>query len=71
MIETPQLYTPAEVADILKVTRRCVYNYMADEKLVSLKVGRYRRITAESLQAFLNAQISTDKEKREKARAEK
>ncbi len=54
MIEAPQLYTPAEVAALLKVSRRTVYAYIASGKLASVKVGHYRRISAQALDSFIH-----------------
>ena len=54
MIEAPQLYTPSEVAVILKVSRRTVYSYIASRQLASVKVGHYRRISAQALDAFIH-----------------
>jgi excisionase family DNA binding protein len=50
----PQFYTPAEVADHLKVTRRTVYTYIHTGQLPATKVGpKQFRITLADLTAFL------------------
>lgn len=46
-------YTPAEVADLLRVCRATVYNLTASGDLRMIKVGRASRILAADLDAFL------------------
>lgn len=46
-------YTLAEVAEILKVTRRTVYSYVKDGKIPATKVGRQWRVTEQALKEFL------------------
>lgn len=46
-------YTPDEVAEILKVTRRTVYNYIKNEDLKAVKIGKYLRISGTNLQEFI------------------
>lgn len=48
-----KLYTPAEVAEILKLTRKSIYNYIESGKLKSVQFGREHRITEEELQRFI------------------
>lgn len=50
-----KVYALDEVADILKVTRRTVYTYIKTGKLKAAKIGKYWRVTQESLQEFLAA----------------
>lgn len=49
------LYTLQEVADILKVSRQTIYNYVTAKKLKAYKPGGQReyRVTEEDLQAFI------------------
>lgn len=47
-------YTLEEVADMLKVTKRTLYNHIKSGKLKAVKMGKYWRVTAESLQELLN-----------------
>lgn len=47
------LYTPKEVAEILKVSRNTVYRYISSGKLKACYVGRSRRISKEELNRFL------------------
>lgn len=49
-----KVYTLDEVADILKVTKRTLYNYVKEGKLQAFKMGKYWRITDDKLQAFLS-----------------
>ena len=48
-----KLYTTAEVAEILKVTQRTVYNYLKAKKLKAAKVGRDWLITESNLKKFI------------------
>lgn len=50
-----QLYTTKEVADILKVTQRTIYNYIDSGQLRAQKIGKAWRISSESLKEFINA----------------
>lgn len=50
-------YTPDEVAELLKVTRRSVYTWIKDDKIAAVKVGASWRIPAsavEKITAFGN-----------------
>lgn len=49
-----KVYTITEVADILKVTKRTIYNYIEAGQLKATKVGREWRIRHEDIQAFLS-----------------
>ena len=49
-----KVYTLDEVADILKVSRRTLYTYVKEGKLPAVKMGKYWRISQESLQAFIS-----------------
>lgn len=50
-----KVYTLEEVADILKVTRRTIYTYIKKGKLPAVKMGKYWRVTEESLRQFVSA----------------
>lgn len=50
-----KVYTLEEVCDILKVTKRTVYNYIKANKLHAVKMGKYWRVTEENLKAFLES----------------
>lgn len=47
-------YTPAEVAEILKVKRQTVYTWIREGRLQADKIGRTRRISEEDLNKFVN-----------------
>lgn len=53
------IYTLDEVADILKVTRRTIYTYVKEGKLQAFKIGRYWRVTEESLKKIASTGIDT------------
>ena len=46
-------YTLVEVAEILKVTRRTIYNYIKQGKIPATKVGHQWRVTEQALKEFL------------------
>ena len=45
----PAVYTPAEAATILKVTRRTIYNWVRSKKLRAFKIGGSVRIREKDL----------------------
>ena len=48
-----KVYTIDEVADLLQVTRRTVYNYIKSGKLKARKIGKYWRVTSKALEELL------------------
>ncbi|MDI6452978.1 helix-turn-helix domain-containing protein [Peloplasma aerotolerans] len=48
-----KLYTIDEVAGILKVTQRTIYNYIKSGMLKAIKIGKYWRINHVDLERFL------------------
>lgn len=48
-----KVYTLNEVSEILKVTRRTLYNYVREGKLQAVKVGKYWRVTDSNLRSFI------------------
>lgn len=50
----PELLTPAEVAALLRVTRRTVYQWITDGRLPALRAGGRWRIRREDIEAFLH-----------------
>ena len=48
-----KIYTLEELAQILTVTRRTLYNYIKSGKLKALKVGKRWRVTQKQLDDFL------------------
>ena len=61
-----RVYTLDEVADILKVTKRTLYNYVKAGKLPAVKMGKYWRVTSEGLQAFISTGSPVLEENRRK-----
>ena len=53
MAEAIKVYTLEEVIDILKVSRRTIYNYIKADQLKAIKVGREWRVTEKALAMFL------------------
>lgn len=51
--EQKQYYSLAEVATILGVTRRSIYNYLEAGKIKAIKVGRVWRVNASDLQEIM------------------
>ena len=47
------LYTLEEIKEILKVTRRTLYNYIKSGNLKAIKIGKYWRIKQSDLEEFL------------------
>lgn len=50
-----EFFTPEEVADRFKVTRRTIYRWIKEGRLQSVKVGDLVRITKSALEEFLKA----------------
>ena len=50
-----KVYTLDEICEILKVTKRTMYNYIRAGKLKAVKMGKYWRVTEENLRAFIEA----------------
>ncbi|SBT69203.1 DNA binding domain-containing protein, excisionase family [Micromonospora sediminicola] len=48
-------YTPTEAAALLGVGRTKVYELIASGQIVSIRIGRSRRIPAKALRAFVEA----------------
>ena len=49
-----RVYTLNEVADILKVTKRTLYTYVKEGKLPAVKMGKYWRVSQDTLEAFIS-----------------
>ena len=49
-----KVYTTEEVAEILQVTKRTVYNYIKAGTPKAVKIGKYWRITAKNLEQFIS-----------------
>ena len=61
-----KVFTLDEVADILKVSRRTLYTYVKEGKLPAVKMGKYWRVSQESLQAFISTGTPILEENRRK-----
>jgi excisionase family DNA binding protein len=48
-----KLYTIDEIAEILKVTQRTIYNYIKSGSLKAIKIGKYWRVKQSDLEQFL------------------
>jgi len=55
MDQTSQLLTVAEVADWLRVEPRYVYRLASSGELIRVYIGRYVRIPAISVEAYIDA----------------
>ncbi len=51
--ESPLLYRPEEVADLLGCSRVTVYALLNRSELGSVKIGRLRRIPRESVESYI------------------
>jgi excisionase family DNA binding protein len=49
-----KIYELEELAEILKVTRRTLYNCIKDGRLKANKIGKTWRVTEENLDRFIN-----------------
>ena len=54
MIMVSKVYTPKEVAEILKTSERTVQEMFRSRKLKGIKVGKSWRISDEELQFFID-----------------
>jgi len=53
MADGIKLYALNEVADILKVTRRTIYTYVNEGKLEAVKIGKFWRVSEDTLKNFI------------------
>lgn len=53
-MENLTLYTVDEVAEILKVTKRTLYNFIKQGDIKAIKIGKYWRIRYIDLEKFIN-----------------
>lgn len=47
------VYTVDDIAELLQVSQRTVYDYLRSGKLKGKKIGKYWKVTEEALRAFL------------------
>ena len=52
-MEKITVYTLKEVAEILKVSRQTIYNYLKAGRLKATKIGKEYRVTKEDLEEFI------------------
>jgi excisionase family DNA binding protein len=55
-----QVYTPEEIAEKLKMSKLTVMNWLRSGKLKGLKAGRYWRVRASDLNAYLTRMRQED-----------
>lgn len=55
-----RVYTTDEVQELLKVTKRTLYNYIKAGQIKAIKVGRNWRITEDALKDFLEKGTDTN-----------
>lgn len=52
------LYTVDDIAEVLKVTQRTLYNYIKSGSLKAVKIGKYWRVKHQDLVDFINTGTS-------------
>jgi len=57
-VDNFKLYTIEEIASILKVTERTIYNYIKGGDLSAIKIGKYWRIKHADLENFLSSRTT-------------
>ena len=60
-----RVYTLEEVCDILSITKRTAYNYINAGYLNAFKMGKYWRVTEESLRDFTQHNTPVVKERKD------
>lgn len=58
-MEKITVYTLKEVAEILKVSRQTIYNYLKAGRLKATKIGKEYRVTKEDLEEFIRLGSNT------------
>lgn len=56
------IYTPEEVAQLYKVTRQTVYNWISAGQLSAIRVGGHVRIRQSDLDSFIIPAVNGTKE---------
>lgn len=54
MSKIEKVYTLEEISDLIKITRRTLYDYVKTGKLKAVKIGRTWRVTEKQLEEFLS-----------------
>lgn len=49
-----KVYTLDEVSEIMKLTKRTLYNYIKSGTLKAVKMGKYWRVSEENLRDFIS-----------------
>lgn len=60
MNEEIKFYSIDEVASMIHVTRRAMYNYLKNGKLKATKFGKYWRVSEQDLKEFLSNGVKYD-----------
>ncbi|MEV0439936.1 helix-turn-helix domain-containing protein [Streptomyces spectabilis] len=55
--ETPEAFTVPEVMTALRLSRSKVYDLIRSRQLASFTIGRARRVSPDSLRAFMQERI--------------
>lgn len=58
MAEVTELMTPEQVGEVLQLSKSKVYELIRRKKLVTIQIGRARRVTAASVQAFIDEKLN-------------
>lgn len=56
MLDAPEMMTPGEVADVLRVGTKTVYNLITDGEITYKRINRLIRVPRESLERYLERQ---------------
>jgi excisionase family DNA binding protein len=59
----PEIYTPDEIAEKLKVSEQTIRRYLREKKLEGFKIGNNWRIKEKSFLDFIEERSSSNKEK--------
>jgi len=58
---SPRLYTPAEAAEALGISRSKLYQLLAAGRLESIRIGACRRIPVDALEQFIGSLDGSEK----------
>jgi len=56
-MERPKLYTPAEVADMLRVTPAAIHQWVKQGKIKAVRIGRIVRIPESEIALLLGRDV--------------
>ena len=59
--DMPKVYRLDEVAELLKVTRRTMYNYIKSGKVEAVKIGKNWFISEKHLESLLEGKVGESK----------